>query len=554
MKEFYVSEYKYRFTKKDDKFDNSTHNFVYSTQNNNIFVLKSEDIYMENAKTLSNQPLLKDLTENLDIIKKHLGEVNDLLIRELILQDGKQTKAAVLGIDGLVNTTDSQDFIIKLMTAEFAPEHTVSADALFGFLRDSWISMLDTKQSDNFEELYDNLLTGHNILLVDGCAQLLMFDNKGFPARGVGVPNAEKTLWGPLDSFVETIRFNTALLRRRLKDPRLRFDSYKVGRMSKTDVFVAHVEGLTNPEFVRLAKERIEAIDIDTITNSYELIQLIEDKHHSLLPRLIETERPDRVMKALSEGQVAIFVDGSPYAILGPFHLTSAFSAVDDYYNHPAFATVKRLMRYIAFFSIILIPGFYIAMTNFHQNMIPTQLLITIINQRSANPFSTFVEIIIIISLFEIIREASLRKPDAIGDSMTIAASLIVGTTIVESGLVSYAAIIVGCLTTLASFMLSNSRINTAARLFKFGFMIIGATLGFYGLTLAFIILILHLTSLTSFNQAYLAPMAPFNIDDQKDQIIKASIWHMKKRPKIFGALDKIRENTSKAIGNKGGN
>jgi len=459
------------------------------------------------------------------------------------LQEKNKTKVAVIGLDGLINATDAQDFIIRLMTTTLPDEMPTSASDIFDFLFDSWISMFDAKSDDDQAVMYDNILNGHIVVLVDGDARFMMFDCKGWQSRSVGMPVTEKSLWGPKDSFVETIRFNTAMLRRRLRDPRLRFDAHSVGRMSKTDVFVAHIEGLTNPEFVKIANERIKAIDIDSITNAFELIQLIEDKHHTLLPRLIETERPDRVMKALTEGQVAIFVDGSPYAILGPFYFTSAFSAIDDYYNHPVLATVKRTMRYLAFFIIILIPGLYVALSTFHQEMIPTSLLITIINQRSANPFSTFVEVLIVIVLFEIIREASLRKPDTIGDSMTIVGSLIIGTTIVESGLVSYAAIIVGSITTISSFLLSNSRINIAARLYKFVFMIIGATLGFYGTTLAFIILITHLVSLTSFNQAYLAPMAPFNLSDQKDQIFKLPLWKMRKRPKIFGALDSVRSD-----------
>lgn len=499
--------------------------------------------------------LQTSLLKNVEKLKKDFGEVNDLLVRELTLTDANKTKIAIIGIDGLVNATDAQDFLLKLVTTDLTNNPPSEANALFDFLLKSWISMFDANQGSEVTDMYDNILNGHVIVIVDGVARFMMFDCKGWQSRGISAPMTEKSLWGPKDSFVETIRHNTAMLRRRLRDPRLRFDAHQVGRMSKTDVFVAHIEGITNPEFIRIANERIKAIDIDSITNAYELIELIEDKHHTLLPRLIETERPDRVMKALSEGQVAIFVDGSPYAILGPFHFTSAFSAIDDYYNHPVFATVKRAMRYAAFFAIILIPGLYIALSTFHQEMIPTPLLITIINQRSANPFSTFIEILIIVTLFEIIREASLRKPDAIGDSMTIVGSLIIGTTIVESGLVSYAAIIVGSITTISSFLLSSSRINIASRLYKVMFMVIGATFGFYGITLAFIILITHMASITSFNQAYLAPMAPFNLSDQKDQIFKAPLRFMSNRPKIFSPLDTVRANLSEQIDTKqGGN
>jgi len=498
------------------------------------------------SKKNENLNISKKLNDNLKKLKADFGEANDLLIREITLQDANKTKAAVIGIDGLINATDAQQFVIHLLTVDLSiidERLPKNGDAIFDFLLDSRISMFDANQDESVEQFYDNILNGHIIVLIDGAARFMMFDCKGWQSRSVGHPLNEKSLWGPQDSFVETIRFNTALLRRRLRDPRLRFDAHRVGQRSKTDVFVAYIDGLTNPEFVKIANERIKAIDVDTITNSYQLIELIEDKHHSLLPTLIESERPDRVMKCLTEGQVAIFVDGSPYAILGPFYFTSAFSAIDDYYNHPMLATVKRMMRYLAFFAVVLSPGVYIALSTFHQEMIPTPLLITIINQRSSNPFSTFVEILIVTVLFEIIREASLRKPDAVGDSMTIVGSLIIGTNIVESGLVSYVAVIIGSITTISSFILSSTRVNVAARLYTLIFMVIGATFGFYGITLAFIILITHIASLTTFNQAYLAPMAPFNLSDQKDQIIKVPFQWMKKRPKIFDTLDQIRSN-----------
>ena len=500
----------------------------------------------ENNENPKSIPLHSTLEDNLKKLRDDFGAANDLLIREITLKSAGNVKVAIIGIDGLINAEFAHQFIIHTMTVDLSiidDKSPRNSDSIFDTLLESRISMIDANQSDDLNVMYENILNGHIIVLIDNVAKFMYFDCKGWESRGITEPNTEKSLWGPKDSFVETIRMNTALLRRRIRDPRLRFDAHTVGRITKTDIFIAYIDGITNPEFVKIANERIKNIDIDTISSSYELIQLVEDKHHTLLPRLIETERPDRVAKALTEGQIAMFIDGSPFAVLGPFYFTSAFSAIDDYYNHPLLATLKRIMRYLAYFAVVLIPGFYIALTTFHQEMIPTSLLITIINQRSANPFSTFIEILIIYTLFEILREASLRKPDAIGDSMTIVGSLIIGQTIVESGLVSYAAIIVGSITTISSFLLSSSRMNVSARIFAVVFMFIGSLFGFYGLTLSFILLITHLSSITTFGQAYLAPMAPFNLSDQKDQILKFPIQLMKLRPKIYKPLNKTRSN-----------
>jgi len=496
-----------------------------------------------------NKKITPTLDDNLNQIKKAFGNANDLLIRELTLTKARDIKVAIIGIDGLIDSGMAQQFAIHVLSYDIPAideKLPKRADQIFDLLLESRISMIDANSTDEIDTMYDNVLNGHLIILVDGVAKCMMFDCKGWQSRSISEPNTEKSLRGPKDSFLESIRFNTAMLRRRLRDPRLRFEAHQVGVRSKTDVFVTYIEGLTNPEFVELTNQRIKNIEIDTLVNTYELIQLIEDKHTTLFPRLMETERPDRVMKALTEGQVAIFVDGSPFVILGPFNFTSAFSAIDDYYNQPVFATIKRIMRYISYFSVVLIPGLYIALSTFHQEMIPTSLLITIINQRAANPFSTFIEIMIVTVLFELLREASLRKPDAIGDSMTIVGSLIIGQTIVESGIVSYAAVIVGSLTAISSFVLSSTRINISARLFKFAFMIIGAKFGFYGLTLAFILLVTHMASLTSMGQAYLAPMAPFNLSDQKDQLFKLPLKWMKRRPKVYETLDQVKMSDQK--------
>ena len=493
-------------------------------------------------------PLKTSLAENLKEIREKLGESNDLIIREIKLTGANQVNIAILGIDGLIDGTAAQEFVVHILAIDmplFPADLQNQSKNIFDTIYESRISMMSASLGDDFNKLYTNLLTGQIIVLVDGIVQCMCFDCKGWQMRGIGESNVEKSLRGPKDSFVETIRVNTALLRRRIKDPRLRFDTHIVGRRTKTDVFVTYIDGLTNPKFVQMANERIQEIDMDSLMSSSELVPFLEDKHLTIFPRIIESERPDKVAASLLEGQVVVFVDGSPFALIGPFYFTAAFQAIDDYYNHPFFATFKRIMRSFAYFAIIFIPGFYIAASTYHQEMIPTTLLITVMNQRSENPFSTLVETLIILLLFEILREASLRKPDVIGDSMTLAASLIVGQTLVEVGLISYAAIIVGSLTTIASFVVSATRINVSARIFTVIFMIIGAQFGLFGLTLGYIMFITHLCSLTTFGEPYLAPLAPFNLSDQKDQFIKLPNSWMKFRPKVFQPRNQVRHNLS---------
>ncbi|MCL1950080.1 MAG: spore germination protein [Turicibacter sp.] len=494
----------------------------------------------------NSTPLNYKLDDNLEEIKRTLGNVNDLLCRELKLKGAGGVKVAVLGIDGLINSDLAQHYIIHVMAVDLSmveEDSLVKNQDAFDAIFNSRISMIDAKTSKLKEDLYRNLLNGHVIVLVDGVCSFMMFDCKGWQTRSIGEPDVESSLRGPKDCFVETIRFNTATLRRRLKDPRLRFDTHIIGRSSKTDVFVAYIEGLTNEKFVQIANQRLEELDVDGIQNTAQLMQYIEDQHHTIIPRLFETERPDMVVSGMLAGQVAIFVDGSPFVVLTPFFFTGIFSTMDDYYNHPLFASLKRVMRYICALIVILAPAFYVSVSTFHQEMIPTAFLIIMMNQRESNPFSTFFEMFLVYALFEIMREASLRKPNALGNAMSIVGSLIVGQSLVEAGLVSYAAIIIGSITTLTTYVLAHTRISEATRILTLVFMIIGGWLGFYGITVGFIVLIIHLCSLTTFGEPFMSSLAPMNLMDQVDQILRLPLRWMKQRPFAFDSHNRVRQN-----------
>lgn len=500
----------------------------------------------------SKSPLYKSLKENLNHVRETLGNANDLLIREFELKGADGLNGAVLGIDGIIDSNQAEQLVVKIVMIDLSlvqDEDEISrSNHIFQTLFESRISMIDANTAETFEDLFTNLINGHIIVLIDGVSQLMMFDCKGWQMRSISEPQTEVSLRGPKDCFVETIRVNTALIRRRVKDPRLRFDAHIVGEVSQTDVFVAYIEGITNPEFVKTANERIERLKIDGIVDSSQLMQYIEDHRLTIFPRLVETERPDKAVSALMQGSVLILVDGSPFVITGPIYFATMFQATDDYYSRPVIATWQRWLRYFSFLLVIFVPGLYIAVSTYHQEMIPTVLLITIIDQRSSNPFPTFIETLILLILFEIIREASIRKPKAIGDSMTIVGSLIIGQTIVQAGLVSYMVIIIGSITAIASFILSSSRLNNATRLLSFVFMLMGNSFGLYGITLGFLVMIIHLCSLTSFNQPFMAPIAPFNLHDQEDQFVRFPLSWMKYRPKLYKSPNKTRHNLAKPV------
>lgn len=496
------------------------------------------------------QRIYSNLEQNLTLIKEKLGNANDLLIRKLRLQGADDVAVAILGIDGLIDTNQAEQFIVHVLAIDLSlvEDSKTRSCGVFQSIFESRISMIDAQCAQSFDDLYTNLLNGHIIVLVDGVDQLMMFDCKGWQMRSISEPQTEQSLYGPKDCFVETIRTNTATLRRRIKDPNLRFDAHVVGTVTQTDVFVAYIEGIANPELVQTVNKRIKSLDIDGLVDSSELMQLIEDHHLTIFPRLTQTERPDKATAALMQGSVAILFDGSPFVTVGPAYFITMFQITDDYYSRPLIATLTRILRYASFLLVILVPGLYVAISTYHQEMIPTVLLITIINQRSSNPFPTYIETLVILVLFEIIREAALRKPNVVGDSMTIVGSLIIGQTIVEAGLVSYMVIIIVSITSIAGFILSSSRLNNATRILTFIFLFLGAAFGLYGITIGFIMLILHLASLTTLDQPYLAAMAPFNLHDQEDQFLRLPFSWMKYRPKIFKTGNRTRHNMKNPV------
>ncbi|MGL4374131.1 MAG: spore germination protein, partial [Turicibacter sp.] len=345
--------------------------------------------------------LNKELKKNIQAIQETLGNPSDLMIREFKCHNNNNISCAVIGIDGLVDSNQAEDFIIKIMMVDMplldGQRDSKQEETTFNLLYQFRLSMIDTKIGQNFDDLYSNLLSGHIIVLVDGEQQLLMMDCKGYMIRSTGEPTTDNSIRGPKDCFVENLRTNTAMLRKRIKDKRLRFDSYIVGEVTQTDVAIVYIDGIVNPEFVKTAKERIQNVKIDGICDSSQLLMLIEDKFTTFFPRLLSNERPDKITAELLEGRVAIIVDGSPFVIIGPASFNMLFQAVDDYYSRPVIASFQRLIRYLAFIIVILTPALYIALSTYHQEMIPTVLLLTIINQRSANPFPTLIETLIIV-------------------------------------------------------------------------------------------------------------------------------------------------------------
>ncbi|WP_139999582.1 spore germination protein [Paenibacillus paridis] len=485
--------------------------------------------------------LHENLELNLKQLHEELGYSPDLISRhfQAALANGRIVQGATVYMDGLSSSSMMLQFL-------FAGNHendpsTTSAE-LLDYYQERVIPEGSVHKLASFDELYDMLLTGNSILLLDGCNYALAVGTKELKARSVEEPNVQSVVRGPREGFTEVLGWNTAMIRRKINSRHLWFETLKLGSVTQTKVAIIYIDNLVSESVLELVRERLRKINIDGILESNYIEEQIQDKIYTPFPTIFNSERPDVVAAGLLEGRVAIMVDGTPFALLVPALFTQFFQSSEDYYERADFSTLIRLLRFFSFILATITPSFYIAITTFHQEMLPTTLLYNLAAQREGVPFPAFVEALIMEITFEILREASVRMPKTIGQSISIVGTLVVGQAAVEAGLVSAAMVIVVSITAISNFVLPAFNLGIAARIIRFLLMILAASFGLYGVFIGVIAIIFHLCSLTSFGVSYMAPLAPFNLTDQKDTLFRVPFPSMITRPKSLNPKRLVRQ------------
>lgn len=478
-----------------------------------------------------SKALQSSLLDQIDYIKEKTGNSTDVIIRRLQIGDGRGPDAAVVFVEGIADSKAINDFLIE----SIMNKHSVdSSRSIFDILFKEVVAMGDVKEVTDWDNLYLSLMSGESIILVDGAQKAISASTRGGEQRSIQEPGSQVTVRGPRDGFTESIRTNTALIRRRIQNPDLWLENMKIGSVTKTDVSIMYIKGIAKDEIVEEVRNRLKRIEIDSILESGYIEQLIEDQAFTTFPTLYHTERPDMVAGNLLEGRVAIIVNGTPFVLIAPAVFIQFFQSVEDYYGRADIATALRFLRILIFFISIIAPAAYIAVTTFHQEMIPTQLLIAIAAQRETVPFPALFEALIMEVAFEILREAGIRMPRAVGSAISIVGALVIGQAAVQAGIVSPAMVIIVAITAIANFATPAFAVAISARLIRFGFMFAAATFGFYGIILGIIILAVHLCSLRSFGVPYLTPMAPLIPANLGDTIVRLPLWAHKKRPRLL--------------------
>ncbi|WP_040209539.1 spore germination protein [Neobacillus jeddahensis] len=498
---------------------------------------RKNDNYRQKQDPLKPEdlPILREYKENIRRIKEEFGDSADIVCRDFKVSIHK---GALVYVDGLADNKVVSDFLLEpFMEKEIIPERI----DIFQYVLDQAVALGSVESIADWNKVYDSLLSGNTIIFLDGCTKAISGETKGWEKRSISEPTTQLSIRGPKDSFTETLRTNTALIRRRIKSPNLWLESFKIGRVSQTDVGIMYIKGIANEKIVKEIKERLGRIDMDSIIGSGYIEQLIEDQTWTTFPTTYHTERPDVVTSQLLEGRVAIIVDGTPFVVTAPAIFIQFFQAPDDYYSRFDISTGIRILRILAFLIALMGPATYIAATTFHQEMIPTSMAIAIAAQRENVPFPAFVEALIMEVTFEILREAGLRLPRAVGQAVSIVGALVIGQAAVQAGFVSPIMVIVVSITAIANFSTPIFAMAIAARLLRFALMGLATILGFYGMMLGLIFITIHLCSLRSFGVPYMMPLAPFNINNQQDVFVRFPIWAFKKRPPFMSKGNIVR-------------
>ncbi|WHF26657.1 spore germination protein [Bacillus altitudinis] len=452
--------------------------------------------------------------EKIQILKKTFQQSDDFECREFMVNE---TKSVLFYIKTRVEESKLNDFIIgHLLGNPGKQDYTKS---------------LSTLETIDLTLIIDSIIAGNVAFLDENIPQIKLFTVGQPPLRAISEPSSESTITGAHDGFVENIDTNIYLLRSHLNDRKLALQYHKIGTKSETRVATVHISDIANLDHVKEINRRISSIKIDTLLSPGSIGEAIEENSFSMFPQLIDTERPDKVKSALLEGRIVVLIDGSPMALILPVTIFSFFQSPDDYNSRWIPATMIRLLRYFSCLLAVILPSFYIAVIAFHYEVIPDELSITMKNSIVGIPFPPLIEAIIMETTMELIREAGIRLPKPIGQTIGIVGGLVIGDAVVNAGLISNALIIVVAITAVSSFVLPSFEMTLTIRMLRFPLMFFASMFGFIGISFGIAIILMDMCRLESLGVSYLSPITPFNWQDLKDTVIRLPMWLYKTRP-----------------------
>ena len=530
--------------------------FGYKPKNEYQFTLPDNpEIDTENYNNTNSdkiENIYSQIDANLKYIETKYNTLinSDIITREFTLNTGsKQYKAFILYIDGMVDSQILNDFVLKplMLKNKFCNNETSKIIVQKGkksnianFIQDCLIPQNNIKQQSSFKDIFSGVNSGNCALFVDTLSVGFDIDVKGFKQRSISKPENEIVIKGPHEAFVETMR--TTLLRRFTNNENLIIENTKVGKITQTNCAICYIKDIANDALVAETKYRLNNLEIDSLLSAGELEQLLTDTNSLGVPKILVSERPDYAVKSLLQGRVIILINGSPYALILPAILIDFLTSPEDTNLKPQFANFLKVVRIISSFFALLLPGLYIAITNFHREIIPTELLFSILSSRQSVPFPIIVEILIMEISFEIIREAGLRVPSPIGPTLGIVGALVLGQAAVSAAIVSPILIIIVAITGMSSFAIPDFTFSFHLRFFRFVFILLGFLAGFLGIGMGLFIYISSLCDLETFGVSYTIPYAPA-VNSKNNGFMLSPIWKREDRATYLATKKEKKQN-----------
>ncbi len=493
------------------------------------------------------RPLSANIDKNLQALRETFDLCGDVIFREFKLNAEPPIRAFVTYVGTLCDEERAGEHVMKALmheTTALPANVRLTQGSALEIVQNRLVTLTELNTSSDLLEVTKHMVNGKLALVIDGSATAIIAGVPGWENRAIEEPDSEPSVRGPRDGFVENLTTNLATIRRRVKTSRLKVENIEVGVLSKQTVSVLYIKGIASDKIVAEVKERIKRIKVDNIIDSGLLQEFIMDEEITVFPLIQTTERPDKTAASLLEGRVALIVDTTPMTLLVPATFITFLQAAEDSYNEAFYATFIRLLRFVALNIALLLPALYIAITTYHQEMLPAKLLNSIAEARSGVPFPAFVEAILMELTFELLREAGTRLPKNVGQAVSTVGGLVIGQAAVQAGVVSSAMVVVVALTAVASFTIPNISASFSIRILRFSLMILAAIMGAPGIMLGLMFILFHLCGLRSFGVPYLSPFAPLSPSDLKDTFIRVPWWAMITRPRLFGAKEPVRQET----------
>ena len=488
---------------------------------------------------MPKQLISKKIEENESAIKEAFAHCDDLKFRKLTIGENASVRGFVCYIE--VNAGNN---LINVLGRMLAYMETLSKEQLIETVKGNAFALSDADPYTYMEDAIRGVLIGDAVLFIDGVDAALKMPDQGYPKMGISKSEAEKVVRGSDESFAESEKANTALIRKRIRNTKLKVKEFQVGVRSFTNVAIVYIEDLAEKALVGEIHRRLTEYDIDGVMDSGVMEQLAEESWISPFPQFQSTRRPDRAAMEILNGKVVVLVDNSPVALLLPTDVNSFLKTTDDYYNRFYMATFARVIRYVAAFFALTLPGLYLAVTNFHTQILPTPLLLSFSKAREGVPFPAALEVLLMELSFELIREAGVRLPGTMGNTIGIVGGLIIGQAAVEANLVSPIVVIVVAFTALCSFAIPNEEFAFSFRVLKFLLIALSAWFGFFGFLIGLFLVLVHLASLKSFDVPYLSPYVGAQLNgyqDEKDSVVRFPLRMLWKRPMYANASERVK-------------